>query len=192
MKNKFQRIELVRACGLNTEENILITPNTDVKDYIKFLNPLDFCSIRTFRNNEVKTPFYPFILKDDALKIISNLQNQGYSVILSTPINPKDCMFAGAAWQTADALIIEIVHGPGTVRRVTHENIIDNIYTLNNFLNEKTDNILLNKCIEQFRKTNLKNVIFEFSWYKIPVGYKKENFICWEITDDGTKKSKIF
>ena len=189
--NKYERIQFVKRIGLNTEENILIKPNTDIKEYFNFLKNLDEFSLRTFRKDDKITPHYPIISKKNLIPKINELQKSGYNLILATPINPKDCKFAGAAWKTLDKIVIEIANGPGTVRRVTHNNEIDKRYIINKF------NILDNypteikKCIYNFRRTKLDNVIFEFSWYNKLIGHKKENFICWEITDDGTKKSKI-
>jgi len=187
--NKYERIKFVKDIGLNTEENMLINPNTHPADYLNFLNRFNECSIRTFKENELKTPHYPIIDKTDAIKRIKDLQRLNYNIILATPINPKDCEFAGAALQSESQLVIEIAYGPGTVRRVTHDNQIDKRYILGK--NEMTDNNKINMCVRKFRDTKLENVIFEFSWYNKPIGWRHENFICWEITDDGTKQSII-
>lgn len=186
--NKYDRIQVVKDFGLNTEENILVNKN----NHLDFLNNLDNCSIRTFRDNDVSTPHYPFISKEEALKIIPSLLNDKYKIILATPINPDNCEFAGAAMINKRQIVVELAYGPGTVRRVTHDGKIDKRYFFNNFYPTNLDDDRLKTCLLNFKKTNLMNVIFEFSWYKNLVGYKKENFICWEITDDGTKKSKLY
>jgi len=189
--NKYERIEKVRLLGLNTEENILVKPDSKSIIYQTFLKDLDKCSIRTFRNDEHNVPHYPILTKEEALNIIPILQKQEYNCIVATPIDPKDCEFAGACLKTIDELIIEIADGPGTVRRVTHESKIDRSYTIPIYSIQKTSDLKVNQCIAKFKNVYLNNIIFEFSWYKIPVGYNYENFICWEVTDDGTKKSGL-
>jgi len=191
-RNKYERIQFVRDLGFNTEENILIRPKDSVERYKPFLDKLKRCSIRTFKDLEdfTTTPAYPIQSREKAYGIIDNLQKQKYNVILATPIDPANCMFAGAAHKGNRPIRIEIADGPGTTRRVTHEGKIDRDYFLSN-KNYWTNDTRVNECVKQIRKCHLKNVIFEFSYYKKPVGYKKENFIVWEICDDGSNQSKV-
>ena len=187
--NKYERIEFVRELGLNTEENILIKPDESITIYQDFIEQESEFSIRTFRGDDLKTPHCPIVKKSELYTILDILQKDNYDIILARPINPKDCEFAGAIRKTLDSVIVEIADGPCTVRRVTHEGIIDKRYVLDYFKRGTTD-YKINSCLSEINKTGLTDVIFEFSYYKIPVGYKNQNFICWEITGDGTEKWK--
>jgi len=189
--NKYEKIELVRTYGLNTEENILIRPSDNLVRMSQFLDGYNKCSVRTFRGDDVVTPHFPILRVIDAYIEVSRLIEKNYNVIVATPIDPKDCEFAGCAWLKENEMIIELAYGPGTVRRVTHQNIIDKRYHINFFNKSLTDDLRVNKAIKQFKETGLANVIFEFSYYNKPIGYKKNNLICWEITDDGYGLSKI-
>lgn len=186
-RNKYERIKFVRNLGYNTEENILVNTEDTIKKYQPFLKKLKHCSIRTFNEfDSMACPAHPILTKNKAYELIPKLQTQGYNVILATPINPKDCLFAGATRKTLDELVTEIANGPGTVRRITHEGKVDERY-----IGSKTSNLYLNNCLSEISNCHLNNVIFEFSYYKNPIGWKKENFIVWEITDDGTGESKV-
>ena len=186
-RNKFERIQFVRDLDFNTEENILINPEDSDDKHLKFLKNLDECSIRTFNELDGQScPAYPIVKKEEAIKLIKSLKQKKYNIILATPINPADCLFAGAVMKSGDKIITEIANGPGTVRRVTHEGKIDKRY-----FNINTDNEKLNECLKEINDCYLDNIIFEFSYYNHPIGYKKQNFIVWEITDDGTNNSRI-
>lgn len=187
-RNKYERIQFVRDLGFNTEENILIKPTDLSNNYRKFLNDLEKCSLRSFREEfeDFNSPAHPILTKKEAYSIIPKIRKQGYNIILAKPIDPKDCLFAGAVYKTSKNIVTEIADGPGTVRRVTRDGKIDRSYSA-----YETDDKKLNKCLAEFKNCHLENVIFEFSYYKIPVGYKKQNFIVWEITDDGSNNSRV-
>lgn len=186
-KNKYERIDFVKQLGFNTEDNFLIKPTHNEDHYIDFINEHDYVSIRSFDNKDSHySPAYAHVRSNEAKTLISQLQKDNYNVILATPINPDDCLFAGCVHKTSANVVTEIADGPGTVRRVTHEGVIDRrYYGLNT--NDKN----LNYCLQKIKKTPLENVIFEFSYYNTHVGIKKDNFIVWEITDDGTGNSGI-
>lgn len=189
IKNKFERIELLRELGLNTEENILINPEDEEEKYQDFLKKNDTVSLRTFDKNDSKgSPHFPHVYNCNAKDLILRLQSKGIFCILATPINPIDCKITGCVLKRGDSLIIEVAYGPYTVRRVTHEQKIDKTFQV---INGETTSEELNKYLHVFKNCKLNNCIFEFSIYHHPVGYKKENLIIWEVTDDGTGKSKI-
>jgi|TARA_R100001530_G_scaffold34477_3_gene26932 hypothetical protein len=191
---KYERIRLVESFRLNAEDSILISVD-DKNDYEDFLKNLDNCSIRTEKVNSSVgnwlTPHYPFVPIDQASALIDGLRYSGYYVILGKPINPDDCLFAGAArkYGPLEHLYIEIANGPGTVRRVTHEYKVDQSYDIQSRL-ETTNDSKVNECIQNFRKVPLTDIIFEFSYYKPLVGIKNEHFICWEIVNEGKNNFK--
>lgn len=196
--NKFERIQRVRQLGLNTEDCILVTKKEDLVDNV-FLEQFTQYSIRTFwkDGNEIrKTPHSAVVLLKDLWTKSCKLLHDGLYLIIKDAIDPKDALFAGAALKTSDEIIIEIANGPVTVREVTHKNNIDERYTadLNKriFVNVPEPRNLLKilvmkRCLYEFMSVDKANIIFEFSYYNIPVGWKHEQFICWEITPSGHK-----
>lgn len=188
-RNKFERIKVIKLCDVNTEDSFLISGEHSENTLKNALMSYDFISLRTFREKETHCPHYPYISVEIAIPIIKKLLFEGYSTIIAKPVNPEDCLFAGAAMKNGNQLTIEIADGPGTVRRVTNNGKIDRRYSVKSY--ELTNDNMVNYCISQFNKIPLDNCIFEFSWYNKPVGYKQQNFILWEVTDDGTKKSTI-
>lgn len=202
--NKFERTRYPRQFDLNSEDNILVTCTKDVKqDWFDLYKEF---SVRTFYPKDMikKTIHIPIIDANSLLNkkngIIWQLLNNGLYVIPAAPVNPKDCIFRGGALKTDNKIIAEIALGSGTVRTVTHRGYIDVIATsiitrqakkviITKEIN--TENMVLAKqledCLLKFHLANIDNVIFEFSYYSKKVGYKKEQFICWEITSMGNK-----
>ena len=125
--NKFQRIKNVRALGLNTEDSILVTPDSDFVTFFEFIIGLDQVSIRTFfpDNRPGITPHVPIIAIKDLKAKIEELHNLGLWLIIAKPIDPADCEFAGAIEKNGFNVYVELAKGPCTTRKVTHEGIID-------------------------------------------------------------------
>ncbi len=202
MKNKYERIRIVRSLGLNTENSILVTSKDDLDS--EFIRSRDSFSVRTFNHKcttvaeeyASKSVHLATCSKEELFAKADELFVQDLHLIVADKIDPADCEFRGACMKDDKCFTIDIAVGPGTVRDVTNKHIIDYGFTnipfavrWINFINSSNaDAELLKKlykCIEQFRKVSLHNIIFEFSWYKIPVGINHENFICWEITTNG-------
>jgi hypothetical protein len=211
--NKFERTRYPRKFGLNTEDNILIASSQDIKDITKNALGGDDCfdhwfdaskgfSIRTFYpyTTNRKTIHIPTIDKYDMIqhRVLEELLAKGLYVILAKQIDPKECAFRGCALKKNGEIRIEIAEGPGTVRTVTHEGIIDVVATCKVSCSASGTNIIktinkqgvrlykqLEDCFSKFQIADIDNVIFEFSYYKREVGYLFHNFICWEITHTG-------
>ena len=171
--------------NLNTEDSVLI--NTYSK------NPFDSdISIRTQYKNSYdtyhkKTLHFPIVKREDFNKVMNTCFDNNLEMIVARPIDPKDCLFAGCIMLYNGEYIIEIANGPGTVRRVTHQGIINEHYTANMFL-PRTSNLKINQALVEIYKLNKRMTlsdyhIFEFSYYNKPVGWKKENIIFWEFND---------
>lgn len=194
-RNKFQRVQLPRRFGLNGENSILITSMKDLR-ISDFVNQRDEFSVRTFYRDDLGpnliAPHFPTIVKHFLFKKAPNWFEMGLQLIVADRIDPKDCGFRGCILvQKKGTAIMEIAIGPGTVRTVTNEGKIDEtrIYQASSKLNLKYHRDV---CVDQCRKSKLRNVIFEFSYYNIPIGWKQEQFICWEITDDGSHINRLF
>jgi len=179
--NKYDKILKVREFNLNTENSVLIkTPqqnpfNSDVSIRTQWKNP-----------SNKKTPHYSVVKKENYNKVLKEILNNNLEAIVGDCINPKDCLFAGCIFRDYNKLHIEIAHGPGTVRRVTHQNIIDESYYNLPSLMPRTNNLNLNKVLlDIYHLERIKEVppsyIFEFSYYKNKVGIKKQNQIFWEF-----------
>jgi len=206
--NKYQKIELVRLMGFNTEDNILVSL-WEQYDQDKFNNfviahNISDVSIRTMATTQTKdkkTPHFPLIDINGAKEIIPRMLNDHFICIVATPIDPKDAMIAGAAVKSEkkNSIVFDIACGPGTVRRVTHEGIIDIFCEYNqehkvamikgNKGVSKTFVEIVTSTINEVAKIPIKNCSIEFSYYNHPVGYKKENIIIWDIDGDGSSES---
>lgn len=186
--NKYERIQLVRKFHLNTEDSILVTPQTDPSILLRFTSGVGEVSIRTMDpvSDARATPHYPIVDVHDMPARIIDILNTGLYVIVAKPINPKDCELAGAIWKQGSTMFIELANGPCTTRRVTFEGIIDH-------LKEYPTDLITDKrmlaMVKQVKEVPISRCIVELSYYSIPVGYKHENVIIWEITGDGTKES---
>lgn len=198
--NKFDTIQLVKKLGLNTEDSILLTHQTETRLMFRFLQELDEVSIRTTLPNEVHgdTMHFPIINVGQAVPVIGEILNKGLYAIVAKPIDPADCELAGAAYKQDDNVTLEMAKGPCTTRKVTTDHIIDYVMLYNfgwyeNPRQEHDEHImnLMRNMIKQVLTIPLTTCVVEMSYYKIPVGYRHENIIIWEITSDGTKDSDM-
>lgn len=182
--NKYQRIEFVKNLGLNTEDNILIRKDDVIKNN-KFIALHDNFSVRTFFDYEtnLNTEHYPVVAKNNLISLLKNLQIKGLNIILAVQINPKDAEYAGVCLFLHDKIIFEILHGCVTVRDITRNYKTDTRIILDRYLKEKTDDTQLNWLIYKLENIGLENISVEFSYYKIPVGWKNERLIIWEISE---------
>lgn len=191
-RNKFERIQYVRNLGFNTEDSILVRPIDKFDKYKKFISGLTKVSLRTFdEQDSFSTPHYPIVQIGKLNPLIKQLQKKNIYCIIAKPIDPADCLFAGCAVKDLESLTIEIADGPGTVRRVTNDGKIDRRYNIPLYGISRTEDQNINYCAQQFKKCELNECNFEFSWYKKPVGILNDNFIVWEVTDNGNKRSGI-
>lgn len=203
--NKYQEIELVRMLDLNTEENILITDRTpgETDKLKRFIDEhkLDAVSIRTVSpHGKVKTPHFPVVDRADIPYIIHDVLNMNLYAIVATPIDPKDALLAGAILKNHNKYSIELARGPCTVRRVTHDNIIDIKFEWLVGINTPLSAVLPPECVEgdffmllaMMRECVLipfTKCVIELSYYSVTVGYKKECVIIWGIGSDGSQES---
>jgi len=193
-RNKFQRVQLPRRFGLNGENSVLI-PSMIKLETSLFVRERKSFSVRTFwaDGDETKpTPHLVTITKKALFKKAPEVFRVGLALIVADKIDPKDCLFRGCIAVDHNGVTrMEVADGPGTVRTVTHEGRIDfsKTYPLMCSLNCGIKHEL---CVWNCQRTLLRNIIFEFSYYCKPVGWKQEKFICWEITDDGTGKNRLF
>jgi len=191
--NKYERIKLVRDLGLNTEDNMLVTPATNINDLITFILQLDEVSVRVFDpdHDGRLTPHYPIVKIAELKKTLEKIFINDFYAIVAKPIDPQFAELAGCIWKETDLMnhksfTIELAKGPCTVRKVTHDGIVD--YRFYYPRQEITDERIL-KMIKTIRDIPYDNCTFEMSYYSIPVGYQNDNVIVWDITGDGTRDS---
>jgi hypothetical protein len=176
---KFDKIQIVKKLGLNTEDSVLL------KTYES--NPFNTnVSIRTQDKTKVFhsiLPHYPVVRTRDYERIVKQILADGYEAIVAKCINPVDCLFSGTVMKDDSKFIIELAYGPYTTRRVTHDGIIDERYEVpigGSIANPQVNEILMKLMAVKKLPTKC---IFEVSYYKIPVGIKKEKIIFWEVHD---------
>lgn len=194
--NKFQRIQLVRKLNMNTEDSILVTQSTDINLMFRFILGLDSVSIRTMDPTDTmpKTPHYPIVYMRDVPNYVRQILGDGLNAIVAKPIDPNDCELAGAALKSDDHILLELAKGPCTTRKVTHDGQVD-------FRIEYPRRMMpgmnpapdprFKELIDEVKWIPLSNCTVELSYYHIPVGWKKERVIVWEITTDGTPESAL-
>ena len=198
-RDKFGRVQLPRSRDLNAENSVLVKNMQQLKR-IGFVKRRDHFSVRTYYHDtrkdfglDKKAPHLCTTSKKNLFRKAPKMFRDGLWLIVADQIDAKDCEFRGVIWiQHSGNIVVEIALGPGTVRTVTNDGIIDESYDIPSNKVIKTGNDKLDYCINQCKRTRLGSVMFEFSYYKIPIGWKNEQFICWEITDDGTHQCPLF
>ena len=204
---KWERIQHVKSLGLNTENSVLITtPEFNPRNY-EFLNSFYAFSVRSFFKDESNpnvAPHWPVVSRPELFALVLIACDKQLNLIVAECIDPKDALFAGAALKRDcggySNLHIELARGPGTVRRVTNDHAIDIIYSyqerslrvnthhmMSMYPNRKIESSeferqLVHSCARTFEKIEQDDIIFEFSYYNVPVGYQHTNAIVWEIT----------
>ena len=190
---KFERIQMVKALGLNTEDCILVTDASQLK-HNAFIDQYDEFSIRTQwadGNEQRPTPHVEVISKEKLVRTSTQLLKSGLHLLIKDCIDSKDGLFCGAALKRKNVITFEIAVGPVTVRTVTHKGIIDiqvemtSAYNCRDFSSYWPPLLALQYMYNNMASVPIDNVIFEFSWYKYSIGWKNERFICWEITKSG-------
>jgi hypothetical protein len=188
---KFERIRLVGALGLNTEEDILVRSAEDWSRSADWLDRFDKYTVRTFRlgARNGTEPYFAVIQRDDFDKYRSHLLSEGWQLIVAAPVDPQYAEFAGTVLRNGAETEVQIVRGPGaTVRRVTHEGYVDEtcrVVGRRPTGDPKVDAILnqIYEVEDRFSQfPELQHVIYEVSYYRTEVGHKKEHAIFWEIT----------
>jgi len=190
MLNKWERIQAIKLFGLNTEESILIDNPKLSNEQLKFIKTNKMFSLRTFSNDDnANHPHFPVLSRSRLAKEIKLLLECGYSSIVATCIDPRHDELVGCAYKRGASITIEVAYGAGTVRRVTHDGKIDKSFTTGVFA-KRTGDRRLDYIISKIKRTPVDDCIFEFSWYKMPVGNKKQHMIFWEVTG-ANEKGKI-
>jgi hypothetical protein len=186
--NKYDRIQLIRSLDLNTEDSILITPNTSIDMLAAFIVDLSEVSVRVFdpKDDSRLAPHFPIVKVTDLWKTLHDIYADGFYAVVAKPIDPKDCLLAGTIWKQKFSGWIELAKGPCTVRRVTHESVVDYRY---NYPNDIIPDRRIREMLAVVRAVPYENCIFELSYYYIPVGWRNEHIIIWDITGDGTANS---
>lgn len=190
--NKFERIRLVRALGLNTQDDILVTSERDWQRQQAWLSKYGRFTVRTYQEATERSgtePYFAVIDRHEFEPYRKKFLAEGWKLIIAEPIDPVDALLAGTILRDGNATEIDIVRGSGSVtRQVTHDGRIDAHVVVRN--GELTGDPLLDEALDEIRKTErrwpqldaLRNVIYEFSYYNVEVGYKREHAIFWEIT----------
>jgi len=174
--NKFERIDLLKAFNINTEDSILITN----KSLINF--PARKSSVRTFSDAaNADVPHYPVVAAVDVFNVIDDCLKNNLSCIVSECIDPKDCCYAGVILMLSDKIIIEIAFGSVTVRDITHKFKVDKRFILDK-IGFDTGYGELNQLLRTLLSIGFIDVSYEFSFYNKPIGYKKERMIVWEVS----------
>lgn len=196
--NKFDRIQYIQRLGFNTENSIQLKSTNDdaMKMFEWFTKSLTQISLRCYnpKDEKASVPHFPIINVHDAPDKIKLITSNGLVAIVATPIDPKYAIYAGTIWKEDVTITIELAKGPCTVRKVTHDGIIDISIILHN-LQSDADKIKDTRVAEMIVEAMAfphKHCILEMSYYSIPIGTKNKNIIIWDVTGDGTPQSAEF
>lgn len=198
--NKFERIRLLRHLGLNTEDSVLVESHADLDKHARFLSQLEQRSVRTFlRSGEGRgDPHFPIVTSGEFESACVPLLDQGYALIVAKPIDPTDATLAGCIERRSSGFLVEVAFGPGTVRRVTHEGSIDQTLELSG-ADDPGCGPEIARALSELTKAESRlvsgllrtDVLYEFSVYDHPVGWKNDSVIFWEIQGLGNQDAKL-
>jgi len=199
MKSKFARIEELRRYGLNTPDNKQIAWIHDLENFDfkkaeswsirtiefrttrKFWHQIsnrlkDLLGTEKFRLDKGYPPHIYACPQELAYKITEYLLRTGFVVVICPGIDIKDCELAGAILKTKTGMIAEIKFGPHSVRDVTVKGQIDKVYDSTSSDIDKR----VKEAFDAIQNIPLQDVILEFSYYKIPIGWANKNLIFWD------------
>lgn len=198
--NKFERVRLLRHLGVNTENSVLLQSLADIDREAEFLSRFDRYSVRTFQRevDRMGEPHFPVVSRAEFETSCLPLLSQGYCLMVAEPVDPGDALFAGSLVRSADGFLVEVASGPWTVRRVTHDEQIDVRLEVHHPRDiedpvEIRDALLKIAALESRWRSDLilTDVVYEFSVYRLPVGWKRERSIFWEILGLGGRDAEL-
>lgn len=185
----------MRNLGLNTEDSILIKGKEYFDRLNEFVKDLDAVSIRTVnpKSDVGLTPHYPYVERSEIVVSVEKLLAGGYWPIVAKPIHPRDALLAGTIMRAESIYTVELAQGPYTTRRVTHEGKIDISITIDTHgsiestgqMSDETHTHIAS-MMSALSSLKLRNYIAEISYYSIPVGWRNQPVIIWELTDNGS------
>ena len=116
--NKFDRIQILKVLGLNTEQNVLVSSKGDWDKHHDFLRRFSKYSVSTFKETPYGrgAPHFPIISRFELEQRLQDLLKDGLNLIIAAPIDPKDAELAGCLLHNAGTVSAEVALGPGTVR----------------------------------------------------------------------------
>lgn len=188
--NKGESLDFLSNLGYNTIDYMICRSNMEFNAFIhsRSKEGMPECgfSIRTQRDDQdnlkgFKYPFYLGIKDESKLKEIAfELLEKGYTIIVSKTLEPNDTICKGnAVINRRDNVLIEYIHGPGTVRQLEEKTPAqENIYI---FANPKSPAWLRAIFMFMVNEIATEDIIVEWSYYPYPVGKKEQKLILWEL-----------
>lgn len=199
--SKVKSLEILDSLGFNTPNLLLRIPQfDDPHKKVEAWNNLKLptspeypetrVSIRTQRDGEKKTPHYPNIREGEAEEKVRELAKAGYEILIFEAIDPKNCLLRGNLVRRSDrdAMILEWMEGPGTVRDLEKASKLLHLEILL-FSQEENLTYSVNGIPEPiwplvdhyFESPGLAHEILEWSYYNQPIGKLNQPTICWEF-----------
>lgn len=199
--NKGNSLLYLKQQGFNTPEFYLVAGEDRTKVYFRKMMRLHFhgkdqrISVRTYRENTkysfVEPHFPNYYVCREFVESLEKLIDEGYSLILNKPIDPRDSLVSGnllvkpyCGMRRFDYRF-EYRLGSGTVRYL--ENHTDIKSSTNDIPKGKFKDrflVIFDRAIATWLK-DFENdgipVVFEFAIYGKPIGYNSVNYIYWEI-----------
>lgn len=197
---KHERLKGMLKKGLNIADFICFKPDElDAEKIKRFLEKHKKVSIRHFHENEQKVAKCPVLYDvDDFEKILEFVRenNRNFYTLINQSISVKDSLFCGTIFLIDDGFrdkkfIMEYFRGPGTPRDIEKKNqselsrqtgpgfwMMDTEYLPKaEYKKYEQLKIIID---ETYCSTDVRPIIYEFSYYPYPVGKLKKNQIYWE------------
>jgi len=194
--SKFERISFLRDLGLNTPDYRLVSSPLDLDS----LRPMA-SSIRTLGDGRriPKDSFLREIMEEDfypphlpvveaslVKRAVGELLRLGWKVIICPVIDPRDAVLAGIAasiygrqWPRYYSFRFEVAYGQVMVRVVSHGKRVDGVFILpEEFSGAPMEIKEVYRNIIRLRRIP---VLLEFSYYRKPIGWKREHIVFWDI-----------
>jgi len=172
---------------LNTPICFLVKTGEEVESSLKRL-PGDKASIRTYQlavETKSKTPFHPNIPKAEVSALAFKYLNEGrVEVMISEGVPEEDSEISAISIVRAEDIYTEYAEGPGTVRRISMGEVVPKTITYSKYSGIPIDE-RIEKVMHILGRLHCMDIMFEWSWSKKLVGWKKQPYIFWEFMNNG-------
>ena len=188
---------------MNTEDSVLVSNSGDWERHRGFLHQFEKYSVRTFRDKAYgrSNPHFPIISREELVDRYSKLLSEGLKLIVASPIDPQDAELAGALLYDAGVVSAEVALGAGTVRRVTGDGKID-VSVKTERRGQSVGDYRIDAAVREVRRAveliraslsiaAIDYLLFEFSWYRVPVGCQNERLIFWELATSASQEDAL-
>lgn len=197
---KLERVNQLSGLGMNVPGYFLVHDESTLRELKEeIMIKYDRMSLRTYSKTdefkEFKCPFFPnhpvksfTPVPGDSEAIVGLIDMleefvHKYYIIVSPPINPEKCLYAGNMITPvlgSDVVHTEFITGPGTVRDVETRGIALEIPRKGEIHYEEKRLIELEQVRDLVLRFPEENMILEWSVYSEKIGQENDELVFWE------------